>query len=123
MRKATHAIILGLMALCFTGCGDTPYERGEIAALSALVAFDSPGDYEFLAETRDDIIDFLESGESLSPSLIELYAVKIAARNGKNPVVVGIILRKLRAELSLEKGENRAREFLRGLADGLSVGV
>jgi hypothetical protein len=113
-------VALGL-PLLFLGCNTTSYERGEIAALGALVVFDDPDDIEKLDETRRDIVAFLESGESINGFVINRYAQDLAERYQKNPAVIRLVLKKLDAELSLEQGENRAREFLQGIADTLSI--
>lgn len=109
-------------ALLFTGCETTFYERGEIAALGAMLAFDSPSDAEKLEQTHTDIVNFLESGEDVTDLFVRRYAIKIAERHERNPIALRIVLKKLLAELSLENGKKRAREFLRGIANTLVSG-
>ena len=129
MKKILFTIIaLGAFAVpcvLFVGCEatDTPYGRGEIAGLGALVAFDTPEDAEKLSETRTEILLFLASDLSLTDAIIDRYAVKIAERYERNPAIVRIVLRKLKAEINLETGDARAKEFLQGVADALSLGI
>ncbi len=119
------ALLLGLFMFAFAGCEtiDSPYARGEISALGALIAFDSDSDVEKLKATRDEILEFLASGESLTEAVLTHYAVRLAERYGKNQGAVRIVLHRLKAELSLENAGTNTTEFLRGVADTLSIAL
>ena len=119
---ATTALFIS--SLILVGCQTTAYERGEIAGYSALIAFDDEGDTAKLAQTRQDLIAFLDSGEGLTDALINVYASKLIERYGtQRGVVITAVLRKLARERELEPDGKRAREFIRGVADALSLTV
>lgn len=124
--RITSLIAAAVVAFSLVGCStvDTPYKRGRVAAIGALIAFDDESDSAKLAQVREDIVSFLASDGTLTLSIVSNYTAEISETLGIKQRELTLVVLAINEELKLEgDSDKRAREFLRGVADILALGV
>lgn len=98
-----------------------PRKRGRTVALAALLAFNSSKDTLTMRGIKSDILRFLDSGDTITHTMIKRFSAVAAEKLDVNPLAFRILVASLTDQLQMETGETNARLFILGISDALDL--
>jgi hypothetical protein len=103
--------------------GKNPRKRGRQVATMAFVAFNKQKDAEKFREIKRQLLDFRNSGETLSALMIREFAEKASEELKMNPIVFGLLVSELISVLDPNEPETDedARQFIDGIIEALNI--
>lgn len=103
--------------------GTNPRKRGRQVALVALVAFNKEKDAEKFRKIKRELLEFRNSGETITTLLIREFVDNASKELQLNPILFGLIVSELITVLDPNEPESQedAYAFIDGILEALNV--